>query len=106
MDQQLPPNINPRTCSEIVYYPTVCQWPCPTALQLLEADDNEDDAGTAVPPPDIKSIKRSAAESGSNQLQLSTLILQMFDLQIKARMFLVCLLCICFPSVLKNLVSQ
>lgn len=37
---------------------------------------------------DIKAIKKGAHDANVNSLQLSTVILQLFDLQIKARMIL------------------
>ena len=46
----------------------------------------EDDDGNF----DIKAIKRAAYTANMNNLQLSTVILQMFDLQIKGRMRLGC----------------
>ena len=49
----------------------------------METGENQDEQAAL---PDIKAMKRGAFEAKANHLQLSTLILQMFDLHIKGRM--------------------
>ena len=51
--------------------------------------EDPDDTENAENMPDLKNIKKAAFDSGVNHLRLSTLILQVFDLQIKGRMWLV-----------------